>query len=133
MPYTFLSPEWIDAVQQLRSELPESASSIPVQLTINLNVTETPFGDTVIAHVDTTQGPLIVADGHLDDPDLVVTIDYETARALLVDGNPQAAMTAFMAGKIQVEGDLAKLMVLQTASPDPAALEFGERLRALTA
>ena len=47
-----------------------------------------------------------------------MTVDYVTARALLVEGNPQAAMSAFMAGKIRVDGDLAKLMAVQGASPD---------------
>jgi len=32
-----------------------------------------------------------------------VTVDYITAKAILVDGNPQAAMTAFMNGKIRLE------------------------------
>jgi putative sterol carrier protein len=41
-------------------------------------------------------------------------------------------MSAFMAGKIRIEGDMAKLMALQGASPDPSALEFADRVRALT-
>ncbi len=133
MPFEFLSPDWIDAVQTLREELPDAASTIPVQIVLNLVVTETPWGEPVNAHVDTSKGPLVVDLGHLENPDLKVTVDYVTARALLVEGNPQAAMTAFMAGKIQVDGDLAKLMVLQGSSPDPASLEFAEKLRALTA
>ena len=133
MTYEFLSPEWIVAVQELREAMPEAGSSITAQVILNLIITETPWGETVHAHVDTTNGPLVVDEGHLDDPDLKITVDYITARALLVEGNPQAAMTAFMAGKIQVDGDLAKLMVLQSSQPSPAAIEFAERLRALTA
>ena len=71
--------------------------------------------------------------GHLDEVDLHVTVDYGTARALLVDGQPQAAMSAFMAGKIRVDGDLAKLMAVQSTSPDAAALAFAAEVRALTA
>ena len=131
--YEFLSPAWILAVQELREAMPEAGSSITAQVILNLIITETPWGETVHAHVDTTSGPLVVDEGHLENPDLKITVDYGTARALLVDGNPQAAMTAFMAGKIQVDGDLAKLMVLQSSQPNPAAIAFAEQMRALTA
>ena len=62
-----------------------------------------------------------------------MTVDFVTARALLVEGNPQAAMSAFMAGKIRVDGDLAKLMAVQGSTPDPAAVELAEKIRAVTA
>jgi putative sterol carrier protein len=100
---------------------------------MNLLVNEVPWGAEVAAHVDTTQGALIVEEGHLDEVDLHVTVDYGTARALLVDGQPQAAMAAFMAGKIRVDGDLAKLMAVQSTSPDEAALAFAAEVRSLTA
>ena len=74
----------------------------------------------------------MVEEGHLVEPDLSVTMDFVTARALLVEGNPQAAMSAFMAGKIRIEGDMAKLMVLQGASPDANAQSFAEGVRSIT-
>jgi putative sterol carrier protein len=43
-------------------------------------------------------------------------------------------MQAFMAGKVRVEGDMAKLMAL-TATPgaaDPSAAEMAARLRDIT-
>ena len=55
--------------------------------------------------------------GHIDPVDLKVTLDYATAKAILVEGNPQVGMQAFMAGKIKVEGDMAKLMMLQRRRP----------------
>ena len=77
-----------------------------------------PFGDKDIdAHMDTSSGELVLDIGHLENPDLKVTVDYETAKAILMEGNPQAGMQAFMAGKIRVEGDMAKLMALQAAPP----------------
>jgi putative sterol carrier protein len=41
-------------------------------------------------------------------------------------------MQAFMAGRIKVEGDMAKLMMLQGAAPDENAQEVAQRLRAMT-
>ena len=133
MAHEFLSADWMAAVRELRAAHPEAGSAIPVAIKMNLRVNEVPWGAEVLAHVDTTQGALIVEEGHLDEVDLHVTVDYGTARALLVDGQPQAAMSAFMAGKIRVDGDLAKLMAVQSTSPDAAALAFAAEVRALTA
>ena len=51
-----------------------------------------------------------------------MTVDYDTAKAILIEGNPQAGMQAFMAGKVKVEGDMAKLMALRPppSAPTPA-------------
>ena len=37
-----------------------------------------------------------------------------------------------MQGKIKVEGDIAKLMALQCAAPDPTAAEIAARIQAMT-
>jgi putative sterol carrier protein len=75
--------------------------------------------------------------GHVDSPDLTITISYDTAKAILVDGDAQAAMQAFMSGRIRVDGDITKMLALQTASmagnTDPAALELAKRLQDITA
>jgi len=132
MAHEFLSPEWIAAVRDLRDEHPDVGSSVPLAVRMNLVVTEGPSGTLGHAHVDTSGGALMVEEGHLDEPDLSVTVDFVTARALLVEGNPQAAMSAFMSGKIRIEGDMAKLMVLQGAGPDEGAMAFAEAVRSIT-
>ena len=51
--------------------------------------------------------------GQLEDPDVTVGQNYETATAIAKgDLNVQ---TAFMSGKLKVEGNLAKLMMHQNA------------------
>ena len=55
--------------------------------------------------------------GHIEGADLTVTLDYATAKAILVDGNPQAGMQAFMAGKIKVQGDMTKMMAHAVRHP----------------
>ena len=100
---------------------------------MNQIVTEVPFGDgTINAHMDTSSGEMEMDLGHLENPDLTVTLDYATAQAILVDGNPQAGMQAFMAGKIKVQGDMTKLMAMQQGTPDPAAAEIAEKIKAIT-
>jgi putative sterol carrier protein len=130
--HEFLSPGWIAAVRALRDEHAAAADSLPVAIKMNLNVTEGPAGTLERAHVDVADGALVVEEGHLDDVDLEITVDFATAKALLVEGNPQAAMSAFMAGKIRIQGDMAKLMVLQGASPDPSQIAFAEAVKAIT-
>jgi len=133
MPYPFLSDEWIEAAHVIRAEYRGKASAIPHTVRMNLVVTELPFGSgSLDAHMDTASGELELDKGHLDEPDLTVTVDYETAKAILVDGNAGAGMQAFMAGKVRVEGDMAKLMALQAAPADGSAQEMAARLRSIT-
>ncbi len=70
--------------------------------------------------------------GHTTVEDLTVTVDYTTAKAIFVDQNPQAGMQAFMAGKIKVQGDMTKLMAMQSAPPDPTAQQVAQRIKEIT-
>jgi len=98
-------------------------------------VTDVPWGDgTVASHIDTSSGDFVMDLGHLDDADVTVTTDYATAKAIFVDGDQAAAMQAFMAGKITVQGDMMKLMAMQTAMPtDEASRELAEEIKSITA
>ena len=136
MPYPFLSDEWLEEARRIRAEYEGKAMSFPHAVRMNLVVTVVPFGDNDIdAHMDTSTGELVLDVGHLEVPDLKVTVDYDTAKAILIEGNPQAGMQAFMAGKIRVEGDMAKLLALQAApvGAESSAAEMANRLRDITA
>jgi putative sterol carrier protein len=131
--YAFLSDEWVDEARRIRAEYQGQAVTAPHEMRMNLVVTDVPFrDDDMDAHLDTSDGDLKLELGHLDPADLKVTLDYSTAKAILVEGNSQAGMQAFMAGRIRVEGDMAKLMNLQASAPNQTALEIAARLRAIT-
>ena len=133
--YPFLSDEWLDAARKIREEYAGKTPPITHTVMMNLVVTAVPFSDKDIdAHLDTSSGELHLETGHLDAPDLKVTVDYDTAKAILIEGNPQAGMQAFMAGKVRVEGDMAKLMALQAApaATDSTAAEMAGRIRDIT-
>jgi hypothetical protein len=72
--------------------------------------------------------------GHLPVVDVTLTLDYPTAKAILVEQDPQSAMQAFLGGRIKVQGDLAKVIVLQgqVGTADAVALEVAGRVRAIT-
>ena len=131
--FPFLSEEWIEAARAIRAELEGKATMKPPPFRMNQVVTEVPFGDGELkANTDTTSGELVLELGHIDSPDVTVTLPYDTAKSLLVDQDQQAAMQAFMSGRIKVEGDMMKLMALQTTQVDPVALEAAQRIKEIT-
>ena len=72
--------------------------------------------------------------GLKDDAPTKLTVPYDVARNMFVNGDQAAAMQAFMGGKIKVEGDMSKLMAMQSGGAggaDSAAIQ--EKLRAITA
>lgn len=135
--YPFLSKEWIDAARQLRAEYAEQIPESPVAATINIVITDIPHSDepTLEGHIDTSSGQTIIEEGHLDDPELTVTVDYATARAAFVTRDQQEVMQSFLTGKILVDGDASRLLALASGPPtevDPVAVELYEKLDALT-
>lgn len=135
MPYPFLSDEWLEEARKIRAEYSGKTPPVPHVVKMNLLITGVPFGDSDIeAHMDTSSGELELDTGFVENQDLKVTVDYETAKAILIEGNPQAGMQAFMAGKVKVEGDMAKLMALQAGpAPDASAAEMANKLKEITA
>jgi putative sterol carrier protein len=131
--YPFLSDEWIAEARKIREEYRGKGSPMAHVIKMNQVITEVPFGTgTIDAHMDTSSGEMELETGHIEGADVKVTLDYATAKAILVDGNPQVGMQAFMAGKIKVEGDMTKLMALQAAPADPTAAEVAKRIQELT-
>lgn len=132
--YPFLSDEWMEAAKAIREEYKGKGTSTPHVVKMNLVITEVPFQDGDIdAHMDTTGGEMEMDTGHIEGEDLTITVDYATAKAIFVEGNPQAGMQAFMAGKIKVVGDMTKMMAMQSAQPDPVQLEAAEKISEITA
>ena len=134
MSHPFLSDDWIDAARAIRERHTADAAPIPTAVKINLVVNDAPFGDGPInSYVDTSTGALVMELGQLDDPDVTVTTDYETAKSLFLASDPAAGMQAFMAGKLVVQGDMMKLVVLPTlAATDPAAQAASLEIRSIT-
>ena len=136
MSYPFLSAEWMDAAKAIREKYADQASAIPISVRMNQVITDVPFGESdVKLYLDTSSGKLEMETGELDAPDLTLTTDYDTAKKIFVDQDQAAGMQAFMAGKIKVDGDLAKLLtMLQTlaVAPDPAAIAIAKRIQAMT-
>jgi putative sterol carrier protein len=133
--YEFLTEEWIGAAKEIQESSPAPSGAPAHVVKMNMVITAAPFkgeGEEIQAHMDTTDGEVKMDLGHIDAPDLTVTVDYDTAKAIFIDQNPQAGMQAFMAGKIKVQGDMTKLMAMQQGTPDPAAADVAAKIKDIT-
>lgn len=134
--YPFLSEPWIEAAKAIRDrhrdQLPPPVDSIRM----NQVVTEVPFGEGVLhTHLLALDGEIELDIGELERADVTITLDYDTARSLLVGTDPPAALEAFLAGKIKVDGDVTKLLELQPVllgQGDPAAAAVAKQIQEIT-
>ena len=135
MAFPFLSDEWIEEARRLRAEYQERPAGVSLPLRANVVITEVPWEPhRVEGHVDTSGGAVELEVGHLERPDVTVTLEHATARSILVEGDMQVAMAAFLGGRIRVDGDITKLLALQAAPApiDPVIPEVFARLREMT-
>ena len=135
MTYAFLSDEWMAAAKAVREKYADQSTKVTTIIKMNQVITDVPFGEgTLNVFLDTSSGDVVMDLGVLDQADLTVTTDYDTARQIFVDQNQAAGMQAFMAGKIKVQGDMMKMMALQTALPqDETAKLISGEIKELTA
>jgi hypothetical protein len=131
--YAFLSPEWIEAARAVQNEHATSVEPPALAVRMNLVVEDVPFGEpTLDAHLDTSSGAVELDLGHLGAADVKVSLDYPTAKRIIVDGDGQAAMQAFVGGRIRVEGDITKLLAFQSTPASGPAMAAAEQIRAFT-
>ena len=135
MSHQFLSESWIEAARDIRHRYSGDVPAIDVVVRINVITTKVPFGDgSISAYIDTSNGSLEMELGSIEESDLTVTTDYETARKLFVEQDPTASMQGFMAGRIKVEGDITRLMVMQTSLPQTDKTDaVAAEIKAITA
>jgi hypothetical protein len=126
MQYTFLSDEWLTAAQELAAGA--DGGVMPGGMQINMVVSGGPDGDRELHVADGALGA-----GLVEGYPTKVTLPYIVAKKMFVDGDQAAAMQAFMSGQIRVEGDMSKLMAMQSQGAGGAAgPAVHEKLRAIT-
>ena len=113
MSVQFLSDEWATAVQAAVNGSDAFRSTVAnASLKLQFNISDAPGGE-ISYYMKAENGEAEVSLGKLDDADVTVGQTYETATAISKgDLNTQ---TAFMTGKLKVDGNLAKLMMHQNA------------------
>ncbi len=127
MAFEFLSDPWFEKVEELVAQAGDL--QIPAAMKdLEINVT-----------VKTASGsvPIFLKDGlftrgHQDGVSTTLTLSDAVARKIFVEGDAAAGVQAFLAGEIQVEGDLAKVVAMQTVEPSAPQQELTRKVAAIT-
>ncbi len=134
MAHDFLSDGWFQAVHELRDKYADEAPKVPYAIRMNQVITAAPFTDEDIKiFMDTSDGTMVMDKGELENPELTLTTDWETARKIFVEQDQAAGMQAFMSGKIKVQGDMMKMMQMNAVPPDDFAKKIANEIKDLTA
>lgn len=128
MRYPFLSDEWFTQVDELIAaagdlQIPAAMKAVEVNVTVT-----SPEGDI----------PLFMKDGlfrrgHEPSATTRLTLSSALARRIFVDADVAAGVQAFLSGEIQVDGDLAKLVAMQTVEPSEPQKRLTAKIAAITA
>lgn len=124
----FLSNDWFDQVKTMTDEAGDlNMSPAMSNMTLNLSVSGGPDGDTQASIVN---GKL--QKGHTDGAKTTLKLDADTLRKVFLESDMNAAMQAFMSGKLKVEGDMSQVMSLQNAKPSAEQTALFQKILAAT-
>lgn len=124
----FLSEPWFDEVAKLMASAGDLKLPAPMR-DVKVNVTiKRASGSDVPAFVQDG----VVARGHRDGADATITLDEALARKLFVEADAAAGVQAFLEGQLVVEGDLAKVVAMQTAEPSAEQKALAQRIAKIT-
>ena len=129
MKFKFLSAEWFDKVAELKN----AAGDLQVpaamhDLVINITVTGSDFGS-----VDIAMASGMIEKGHHANAPTKMTLPVDLAHRLFIDNDQSAGMQGFMSGQIKIEGDMSKLMAMQTVQPSAAQKALQKQILEVTA
>jgi putative sterol carrier protein len=124
----FLSDEWFAKV----AELAAAAGNLNIPpmlsgLALNLTATGTSSGN-----VDMCLNGGNFEKGHNASAPTKLTLPADLLKKIFLEGDSAAGMQGFMSGQIKVEGDMSKLMALQSARPSAEQKELFKQVLAMT-
>ena len=122
MPVQFLSDQW---VEELKERLNASESfrknAGDAKATLQQVITGGPEGERRY-WIKIDDGQIDMGPGDVEQPDATITQDYETAAAMA--RSEVSPVSAFMTGKLKVNGSMMLLMQLQGAISElPKAMD----------
>jgi SCP-2 sterol transfer family len=124
----FLSDEWFGKYKQLTDDAGELNIPGPLKdLTININVS---FADGAAKPVHLVAG--VFAQGAATGAPVTVSVPADVAKKIFIDMDQAAGMQAFMSGQMKVDGDVSKLMVLQSVKPSDQQRDLLDDVKAIT-
>jgi hypothetical protein len=128
MTYEFLSTEWFAKVDELVAaagdlQIPPAMKAVQVNVTVTAGERET--------HLFMKDG--LFTQGHQPGAATTLTLSAALARRIFVDADVGAGVQAFLAGEIKVDGDLAKLVAMQTVEPSEPQKRLTRQIASITA
>ena len=128
MSVEFLSDEWFAKVKEIRESAGDvEAPAALADLVININVS----GDGGEKHLALVGG--MIEEGQRDDASTTLTLPADLAKRIFIEGDQSAGMQGFMSGQIKVDGDMSKLMSLQSAQPTDDQKQLMKQIQDITA
>jgi hypothetical protein len=128
MRFEFLSDEWFTKVDELIAAAGDLKIPEPMRVAkVNITV-KGAKGDT---KVHMKEG--LFQKGHEAAFTTSLTVPEDIARKIFVHGDAAAGVQAFLEGAIQVEGDLATVVAMQTVEPSKQQMELARQISAITA
>ena len=127
MSHAFLSDDWFSEVDALIAaagdlQIPPAMKEVEVNITVTA-----PEGNTELFLKDG-----LFVRGHRAGVATTLTLASDLARKIFVDGDAAAGTQAFFAGEIKVDGDLAKLVAMQTVEPSEPQRKLTRQIAAIT-
>lgn len=128
MSLEFLSDEWFAKVKELRDaagdvEAPAALADLAINITVSAD-----DGDKQMSLVGG-----MIEEGHQGDAPTTMILPADLAKQIFIEGDQSAGMQGFMSGQIRVEGDMSKLMALQTAQPSDGQKALMDKIQEVTA
>lgn len=123
--YSFLSDDWFAQVATLN----ESAGDLNVPPSLQETFNASLIGDdTISLHLKDGK----IHKGLSSEAVASISIDKDTLAELIAGKDMNVAMEAFMTGKLRIDGDMSKVMGLQSARPTPEQKALYKQILAIT-
>ncbi|PCJ33117.1 MAG: SCP-2 sterol transfer family protein [Moraxellaceae bacterium] len=128
MSLKFLSDEWFTKVEELVAGAGDlDVPTALAELTLNVLVNDTEWGD-----VEACMENGNIVKGFKAEAPTKMILNSEMAHRLFIENDQSAGMQGFMSGQIKVEGDMSKLMTMQTAQPSEPQIALQKQIREIT-
>ncbi len=129
MSAKFMTDAWFTEVDKLIAAAGDLQAPPALQdLVLNVTVTGTSEGDKKMAIVGGK-----FARGHQTGAPTTMILPVDIAHRIFVDNDQSAGMQGFMSGQIKIEGDMSKLMVMNTVQPSAKQRELQGKIKGITA
>lgn len=128
MSLQFLSDDWFTKVEELR--VAAGDLDVPAQLaSLQLNIKVTDGGSEVAMALNGGN----LQRGLISGAPTTLIVPKELAYKLFIKQDQSAAMQGFMSGQIKVEGDMSKMMAMQSVQPSAKQQALSKQIAEITA